>query len=350
MPPPVDPSACPTATPAVAARHHRHSVDVDEHAQAQPDWRLSYDQLSPGRFSGEVEHLLLPGLRVVRETANRATRQRGAFGDLGEQQLGLGMVHSGHGESLFAGQRLGRSAVMVGGGDRLDLLTPPDFDIVAVVVDRSLLAGLWERLYQRPLQPSWLEHQVVVPARPEAATTLRGLHVALLQTVQQRPEVLLQLRDAILLDWIGVLPDRVDVSGLRTVQRRQRVVQRACELMLSRPDQPMTTLALCSHIGASPRKLDYCFRDVLGISPALYLRTVRLNAVRRELKRRDPRSSVQDVAARWGFWHPGQFSASYKRQFGELPSQTVRSAEAPRHGASGHRTACARRDAQVSPP
>jgi len=35
---------------------------------------------------------------------------------------------------------------------------------------------------------------------------------------------------------------------------------------------------------------------------------------------------VQDIAVRWGFWHPSELSAEYKRQFGELPSQTLRDA------------------------
>lgn len=88
-------------------------------------------------------------------------------------------------------------------------------------------------------------------------------------------------------------------------------------------------LEICDRIGASPRKLNYCFRDVLGVSPARYLRAVRLNNARRDLK--DPSAaanSVQDVAARWGFWHLGQFSVDYKRQFGELPSATLRAARA----------------------
>jgi AraC family ethanolamine operon transcriptional activator len=41
---------------------------------------------------------------------------------------------------------------------------------------------------------------------------------------------------------------------------------------------------------------------------------------------RDAHTGVQDVAARWGFWHLGQFSLDYKRQFGELPSATLRAA------------------------
>ena len=51
---------------------------------------------------------------------------------------------------------------------------------------------------------------------------------------------------------------------------------------------------------------------------------MRLNGVRREL--RQGRAAVQDVAARWGFWHMGQFSRDYKQQFGELPSVTLRRA------------------------
>jgi len=38
----------------------------------------------------------------------------------------------------------------------------------------------------------------------------------------------------------------------------------------------MELLALCRAVGASPRKLAYCFQDVLGMSPARYLRLMRL--------------------------------------------------------------------------
>jgi AraC-like DNA-binding protein len=32
--------------------------------------------------------------------------------------------------------------------------------------------------------------------------------------------------------------------------------------------------------------------------------------------------SVTDTALRWGFSHLGQFSASYRQRFGDLPSRT----------------------------
>nr|WP_225585054.1 MULTISPECIES: helix-turn-helix domain-containing protein [unclassified Acidovorax] len=96
--------------------------------------------------------------------------------------------------------------------------------------------------------------------------------------------------------------------------------------MLDRPDSPPSLLEVCRHVGASHRKLNYCFQEVLGMSPARYLRVLRLNGVRRQLRSElDLRLGVQDVAALWGFWHLGQFSADYKRQFAELPSHTLKS-------------------------
>jgi AraC family ethanolamine operon transcriptional activator len=48
--------------------------------------------------------------------------------------------------------------------------------------------------------------------------------------------------------------------------------------------------------------------------------------VRRELKNpASPYRTVQDVAAAWGFWHMGQFSADYRRLFCEHPSEALRS-------------------------
>ena len=85
---------------------------------------------------------------------------------------------------------------------------------------------------------------------------------------------------------------------------------------------------LCQAIGTSRRALQYAFEEVMQISPVTYLRAMRLNQVRSEL-RQNRAAPVGDVAARWGFWHPSRFASDYKALFGELPSAT-RSAAAAR--------------------
>jgi AraC family transcriptional regulator, ethanolamine operon transcriptional activator len=296
--------------------------DVDLHAQAQPYWNQEYQQISAGRFEGLVQHVQLPGMRLVQEETSQALRQKG---DLGQNAFGFAMPIWHSEPAIFNGQRVEKNAVMVGCSEELDLCSPRDFRLIAAVVDADLLSPLWERMYLKPLSP-WISSQIVLPARPAAAEALRNLHLAAMtmasaELTPLRDELALrQLRDEVLIEWIEVLPAQVDTSELPRVASRKKLVDQACELMLSHTDEPLSMLEVCKRLGTSRRKLNYCFQDVLGVNPVKYLRAVRLNGARRDLKLAGP--SVQDVAARWGFWHWSQFSRDYKAQFGELPSQT----------------------------
>ncbi len=105
--------------------------------------------------------------------------------------------------------------------------------------------------------------------------------------------------------------------------------------MLQHTGEPLSMLEVCRRVGASRRKLNYCFQEALGTSPVKYLRAVRMNGARREL--RSGATSVHDAASRWGFWHLGQFSRDYKQQFGELPSATLRATQGTPAGPTAKR-------------
>jgi AraC-like DNA-binding protein len=62
------------------------------------------------------------------------------------------------------------------------------------------------------------------------------------------------------------------------------------------------------------------FNQHLGQSPAAFLRQVRLDRARAEL-RRGATGSIRELAQRWGFQSAGKFSLAYLRRFGERPSQ-----------------------------
>lgn len=306
-------------------RRSVESTDIDEFAGAQADWTLHYEQLSPGRFEGRLQHVQLPGLRMVHERNSCATRQRGR---MGTGHIGFAMPLEVSGHASFNGQPLVEGSVMIGRSEELDLCLPAGTGLIAIMVDAGLLASLWQHMYGKGLS-SWIEQQFVIQARSSVVDDLRRLHLEAMDQAARTPELLAdqqaarQLRDALLVEWIEALPPRVATDEVASAEARKRVVDRACELVLSRPEEPMSVLEVCDRIGASPRKLEYCFRHVLGISPARYFRAVRLNGVRREL-RRSSGSTVQDLAARWGFWHMGEFGAAYRAQFGEKPSQTPR--------------------------
>ena len=82
---------------------------------------------------------------------------------------------------------------------------------------------------------------------------------------------------------------------------------------------------LCRALNTSERTLRYAFMDVVGMSPARYLKGLRLNRVHRALLAGDPTSTlVKEVAFENGFWHLPQFARSYQQLFAELPSETLR--------------------------
>ena len=89
-------------------------------------------------------------------------------------------------------------------------------------------------------------------------------------------------------------------------------------------DEPPTVEKICRASGTSWRTLNYAFRDQFGITPKQYLQMIRLQRARRDLLRQGSDASVSETAAAWGFWHMGAFAADYRRQFGELPSETTR--------------------------
>jgi AraC family ethanolamine operon transcriptional activator len=182
---------------------------------------------------------------------------------------------------------------------------------------------------------------VLRPGR-QRADELRRLLASMLQSLEVNPAALQHrqtqrvLEQTVLtaivavVDEPGVAPPRPPAGPAS----RQQVVDAAKASMRSRIAEPITVADLCRELGVSRRTLQYAFGEVLGINPVAFLRAMRLNGVRRDLRTAQvPGDKVQDIAARWGFWHLGHFVTDYRRMFGELPSQTLharRRAVAPR--------------------
>jgi transcriptional regulator GlxA family with amidase domain len=82
---------------------------------------------------------------------------------------------------------------------------------------------------------------------------------------------------------------------------------------------------LCAAANLSPRTLFKQFSDFVGMSPMAWVRRRRLQRVRVTLES-GGRDSVTVTALRWGLWHLGRFAGDYHREFGELPSETLRRA------------------------
>lgn len=122
-------------------------------------------------------------------------------------------------------------------------------------------------------------------------------------------------------------------SPARTEKTRQaysRIVKAAEKHALASAGEHVRISDLCRLTQVSERTLEYAFKEVMGLSPLVYLLRLRLNRVRAALLAAAPGStSVSAEALKLGFWHFGEFSRAYKACFGELPSRTLRRAVSP---------------------
>ncbi|GAA2345995.1 AraC family transcriptional regulator [Streptomyces violaceusniger] len=103
---------------------------------------------------------------------------------------------------------------------------------------------------------------------------------------------------------------------------RPRTVKRVVDALERAPEEPWSLPQMAQVAAVSTRRLQQGFREHLGMSPSVYLRTLRLDRVHRDLLA--GADSVTDVAYRWGFTHLGRFAVAYRERFGQAPSETLR--------------------------
>jgi AraC family ethanolamine operon transcriptional activator len=295
------------------------AFDADEHAHNLTDWEQSYDQITRGPFRGSLAELQLPQMQVFREDTSQAVRQSCC---VWPDTFWFGLPERA-GQTRINGRLAGEQTIMVRPGNcEFELVTPPDYAIYGIVIRRHAL------LHAAELSGSQIDWAHLASA--EVMQVDNSARTALLQTLAEllRNDGICtdpDLRQQVLLNALLALLDTgaVDNAVSSSFQRRQRVVAKARELVLAHHDQAITVPQLCERLFVSRRTLQYCFEDVLGMSPMLYLRLIRLNGARRHLRQASSKSlTVQDVAADWGFWHFSQFSSDYRKLFGHSPSQS----------------------------
>lgn len=140
------------------------------------------------------------------------------------------------------------------------------------------------------------------------------------------------LHDAMLMEWIEALSEQVNAADQPSVERRNRLVNQACEWMLSWSDEPPSILDLWSRVGISRRERNCCFVDVPVMTLVKYLCAVRPIRGRSALRSARSGVRVQEVAFRWGFSHLCQFGRDYRLLCGKKPSATLQRAFGAEHG------------------
>jgi len=301
--------------------------DFDQFAEEARGWDLEFHQLDRGGFHGELRQLGTQRALLTYAHFSRRLEQRGSPP---EGFLTFVITAFPQVEYRWRGQNVTDQdlAIFPYGGE-LDGLNQPGWTAFTFSFRPEIINAEVQRLGQRSLR-SLTKGAEVIRLSSETLIALRKTFQSLSSDGLNGSGVLNDRERRILEKEV---PRRMlsELSSPRPARRpprlrlRDRAVRRAHEIIHELPDEPLTVSQISRIAGVSERTLDYAFREKFQTSPKAYLKTVRLNGVRRQLRGADPDlSTVIEIAGQWGFWHMGQLAADYRHHFGELPSTTLR--------------------------
>lgn len=120
----------------------------------------------------------------------------------------------------------------------------------------------------------------------------------------------------------------LDVLASNETEPKNGRIDKTCRVKINRlidyfhanPDQVVKVDDMIRITGFRRRSLFYLFKEFTGYTPVQYFSLLRLGMAHRELKA--GRLDVTQAALDYNFNHLGEFSALYKRIYGELPSET----------------------------
>ena len=306
-----------------------HSQDVDDQAKSLTGWQQVYEQLSCGRFQGSAWQLVMADGVLLRETTNRGLREQ-IVPPPGHVVIAVPLaVEPG---SMFAGRALERESLMVlSSQDEYEVVSAGELDLIGLSVHRDVLEATLA-----PAKVDWLkraERERNLELLPDVASAIRQMLLAVCadaerqidalgETVDEAALLSATLTQAVVLAMAGDGGEHT-ASIPRRAETRLRVVKRAVDFMRANLHNDIGIPEICAAAFSSRRSLQYCFEEFMHTTPQAYLRALRLNEARRQLKHRVDQP-ITALATAMGFSSASHFTRHYKLMFDELPSQTLR--------------------------
>jgi AraC family ethanolamine operon transcriptional activator len=300
-------------------------TDIESWGEAI-EWDQAFRQLSAGRLRGRARVLAGAGCTAMRIELNQVFHQ---MGYTRPDHVTFGLPYPQGGElnwcrSAVRGVGLLNFSQQIG----FEGTTGTSFTGCALSFRREMLEDLSEILGLPFDLDKILHGSGVLVEAGEETVRLLGLIDAAFQsasnTGQNEAAEASTLFDTGAAEWILRLLSRSSSQRRHAVQpARRHALRQALEILEIPENLPITVAELCKRVGVSAPSLYRAFKEEFGVGTKEYIQARILAAVRSELIVAGPGTQINDVANKWGIWHMGRFAANYRKQFGELPSETL---------------------------
>jgi len=302
-----------------------HCRDVGELNRSTLEWRGDFVQLSPGAFRAEGWFARFGAVSLARISLNQTVLTR-----LHAPGNSVAFLFPGHGSGLahVLGHRIEPTECVVVGKDACcEAISKRHAVWLAIALDLTKWRSELHWAHDQPISD---DKQFTVLSSSAWRSTVEDSTNWIFNAYAGPPmafageDVGTLLSDRLMYEMARIQPSASRVlNGSCTRLRRRMAVERAREYIHGHCSERIRLSDLCRCAHTEARSLEIGFREICGMPPIAYVRAFKLAGVRRALlSAAPPLRTISEIACDHGFWHLGQFSAHYRKQYGERPSAT----------------------------
>ncbi|KVA46533.1 helix-turn-helix domain-containing protein [Burkholderia cepacia] len=303
--------------------------DVNAHAASIKHWNQTYSQISAGSLESSLMQLASARCHLFRERINQRVVQHG---EAPSGKICFAIPISASGPVVMQGRKADCNSVLfLRSGEEFMFHMPTGMDMLSINFDRDMFESALSTVANAHAINTLLKQPVITLPRRRLNACRRRLLAIFSEAFVDDEGGTIQHDEGAFEQF--VLHEMIRLISSPDCNLRQRngsstqsfIVEKCHHLTMSESVKVPSVMELCRQLQVSRRTVQNSFRSVTGTTPLNYLRSVRLNGVRRSLMSTHPsKLLIGDAAARWGFFHMSHFAEDYLALFGELPSHTKR--------------------------
>ncbi|PZW71513.1 AraC-like DNA-binding protein [Pseudomonas sp. URMO17WK12:I1] len=304
-----------------------HFRDIHVHAATVQQWSQDYSQLSGGAAESSLTQLTTERCHIFLEQINQRVVQNGVA-PRGRMCFALPIKVPG--SVRMQGRDVDDSSLFfLSGGEEFMFHMPTGMQLLSVTFERDMFEQALTHTAAAKDIGALLRQPVIRVPHKRFADTRQRLLAMFTQALSSETSAGAweqAFEEAMLDELLQLMTDPAcDKQQRSPSSTRSFIVEKCHRLVAAQMTHAPSVSDLCEQLQISRRTLQNSFHAVAETTPLNYLRSVRLNGVRRTLmSTQAAQLSIGDAAAQWGFYHLSHFAADYFQLFAELPSQTAR--------------------------
>lgn len=295
---------------------------IDEFLSNSPYWKIDMTQTEPGDLMIERIRVFSEELRYLRMSSNRKILFKGQS----PQELKTFILASSTSQThIYYRREIGKNQiVVVPDNGEIDGTFYPGYDIFVLSMPKEDLKYIGIMAGVKYLEESLTQGAIVTPPTKDLHHLQDFLNIVdELTKTNETQDWFRAASESIKSAIASCLAPITEREPLPPHKSRDKAVHTTMDFIEEHIKEPLTIKDLCLAANVSERTLLYAFRERLDVTPKEYLQARKMGMINKALLSGES-ASVTDVATEWGFWHLSQFASDYKKQFGELPSDTLK--------------------------